>query len=173
LNKSLNLGRKFDLVVCLEVVEHLEPSSAETIIGSLCRHADEVLFSAAAPGQAGTHHINCQWPSYWQKLFNNHGFVCRDDLRWKLWDNDAIEPWYRQNLFRASLNRAEAGREDRILSVVHPSALSTFSNSFFDHHRDLIEQGGMRWPWYFTTPFKAAQSKLKWRLARSAKAGAP
>ena len=166
LNQPLDLGRRFDLVVCLEVVEHLEPSSAATIVETLCRHADDILFSAAAPGQAGTHHINCQWPSYWQELFNRSGFVCRDDLRWKLWDEVAIEPWYRQNIFRASRDRGEAGKEERIMSVVHPDALSTFSHTFFDRHRDLIEHGGLRWPWYLSAPIKAARSKLKSRLAK-------
>lgn len=166
LNKSLDLGRRFDLVICLEVVEHLDQSSAATIVDTLCRHGDDILFSAAAPGQAGTHHVNCQWPAYWQDLFNRNGFVCSDDLRWALWDNEAIEPWYRQNIFRASLDRTVAGTEDRIRSVVHPDAMSTFAHSFFDEHRDLIERGGLRWPWYLTAPIKAAQSKLKSRLAR-------
>lgn len=166
LNQPLALGRRFELVVCLEVVEHLEPSSAATIVASLCRHADDILFSAAAPGQAGTHHINCQWPSYWQDLFNLNGFACRDDLRWKMWDNELVEPWYRQNIFRASLDRDGAGREERIVPVIHPDALSTFSHSFFDQHRDLIERGGLPWPWYLTAPIKAARAKLESRIVR-------
>ena len=101
LSRPLNLARRFDLVLCLEVAEHLEPASAATIIDTLTAHGDRILFSAAAPGQPGMHHVNCQWPDYWQRLFNARGFACDGAVRWEIWRNGRIEPWYRQNLMMA------------------------------------------------------------------------
>jgi SAM-dependent methyltransferase len=101
LTRPWNLGRRFDAVLCLEVAEHLDSSFAPLLIDALVKHGDRIYFSAASPGQSGQHHVNCQWPAYWQRLFNEHGYVCEDNLRWLIWDDSQIEPWYRQNLFLA------------------------------------------------------------------------
>jgi SAM-dependent methyltransferase len=120
LAKPVRLERRFDLVLCLEVAEHLDQSAAATLIETLCAHSDLIFFSAAAPGQHGEHHVNCQWPTYWQDLFNARGYVCRDDLRSRIWANDAIEPWYRQNIFSASRDCETAGKELRLRHLIHP-----------------------------------------------------
>jgi hypothetical protein len=92
-----DLGR-FDLAVCLEVAEHLPASRAALFVADLVKLSPVVLFSAAIPGQPGVHHVNCQWPAYWADLFAFHGYGCRDEYRWPLWDDDRIESWYRQNV---------------------------------------------------------------------------
>ena len=120
LTTAWNLERKFDVVLCFEVAEHLDIIYSEHLIESLIAHADTIYFSAAPPGQTGQHHVNCQWPEYWQKIFNKFGYVCEDSLRWKIWDDSSIEPWYRQNLFIAKKNEHDAGNEIRIKSVIHP-----------------------------------------------------
>jgi Methyltransferase domain len=119
LTTAWNLGRRFDLAICLEVAEHLPEEFASHLVESLCSHADAVYFSAAIPGQPGQHHVNCQWPDYWQTLFNKFGYACSDEIRWKIWNDDQIEPWYRQNLF-AAVKSSSAGSEPRIRPVVHP-----------------------------------------------------
>lgn len=95
-------GERFDLAVCLEVAEHLSPGRADSLIEDLCAVAPVVLFSAAVPGQPGNGHVNCQWPSYWTALFKAQGFRVTDALRWQVWDDDRVEPWYRQNLLLAT-----------------------------------------------------------------------
>jgi SAM-dependent methyltransferase len=98
LSTPLDLGRRFDLVTCLEVAEHLPPEAAATIVDSLCRHADVIVFSAAIPGQGGTGHINERWPSFWAELFATHGYRPHDLLRSRLWWDTRCEWWYRQNV---------------------------------------------------------------------------
>lgn len=120
LSCGFDLNQQFEMVLCLEVAEHLPPRSASVLVASLVRHAPLVVFSGAAPGQGGQGHINCQWPDYWQSIFNDNGYVCDDQLRWRLWDDELIEPWYRQNLFSATKNPLMAGQERRIKRVVHP-----------------------------------------------------
>lgn len=87
-----------DLAVCLEVAEHLPPDRAEGFVADLVKAAPIVLFSAAMPGQGGTGHINCQPPQYWAALFDQVGYACSGALRWPLWHEEEIEPWYRSNL---------------------------------------------------------------------------
>ncbi len=99
LRLPLVLSRRFDLVNCLEVAEHLPAERADGLVADLCRLGDVVIFSAAVPGQGGTHHINEQWPSYWQPKFRAQGFVPLDCLRPKWWGNGKVAWWYVQNAF--------------------------------------------------------------------------
>jgi SAM-dependent methyltransferase len=69
LRKPLDLGRKFDLVVCVEVAEHLPKSFADVLVATLIRHSDLILFSAAHQGQGGHEHLNEQPPEYWIEKF--------------------------------------------------------------------------------------------------------
>jgi SAM-dependent methyltransferase len=98
LNNTFNLGKKFDLVISLEVAEHILPDNAKKFIGSLCGHSDVILFSAAIPGQEGTMHYNEQYNQYWVDIFLDNGYECIDFLRHKIWNNTKISWWYRQNI---------------------------------------------------------------------------
>ena len=166
LNRPFELGRRFDLVLCLETVEHIEPQNAATIVDSLCAHGDRILFSAAAPDQPGTHHVNCRWPDHWQKLFNERGYACDDRPRWLIWENRVIEPWYRQNMFVAVRNEELAGSEPRIKPVINPDMLPYAARTFLAGNMATLEEGPAPLSWYVTVPFKAAAAKLRRRMSR-------
>lgn len=65
----LPIPLKYDLAMCLEVVEHIEIEFADILVENLCVMGDKILLSAAPPGQGGHHHVNCQHPEYWDKKF--------------------------------------------------------------------------------------------------------
>ena len=98
LRKPLRLDREFDLALSLEVAEHLPHECAETFVDSLARLAPAILFSAAIPYQGGEHHLNEQWPDYWASLFRKKEYTVFDYIRWKIWENDAVDWWYAQNI---------------------------------------------------------------------------
>lgn len=106
----LDLG-SFDLAVCLEVAEHLPKRRAASFVADLCGLAPVVVFSAAIPGQTGAGHVNCRWPSWWARLFAAHGFHLDGSLRQVIWDDDRIEPWYRQNLLIATTEPCEPPKD--------------------------------------------------------------
>jgi SAM-dependent methyltransferase len=116
--------RRVDLVMSLEVAEHLDAVQAEAYVNLLTASGDLLLFSAAIPHQGGTHHVNEQWPSYWRAKFVTRGFEEFDLLRSRLWKDDSVEWWYRQNL----LLYARGPAADRLrevpaqppLDLVHP-----------------------------------------------------
>ena len=93
----VSAGRRFDLVMAVEVAEHLPPSAADDLVASLTAHAPVVLFSAAVPGQGGPGHVNEQWPEYWVRRFSDRGCVLFDVLRPRIWTDESIDYWYRQN----------------------------------------------------------------------------
>jgi len=99
LMKPFHLSERFDLAMSLEVAEHLPDASAKSFVNSLCRLAPIILFSAAIPGQMGTYHINEQWPEYWRLLFSAEGFRMFDPFRSRLWHDQRVALWYRQNMF--------------------------------------------------------------------------
>ena len=166
LRQPVDLGRKFDVALCLEVAEHLPEDCAETIVGTLCRHADLIVFSAGAPHQDGDHHVNCQWPDYWQALFNAEGYACHDDLRHVMWDDQAVEPWYRQNIFSVTRNRDLAGKEPRIPRVIHPDMMSSMLNpdSPWARRYARLADGDARIGTYVTHLATATRKKLSRRL---------
>jgi SAM-dependent methyltransferase len=98
LESGFQIERKFDIVTCLEVAEHISSTSAEKLIKSLCALGNIILFSAAIPGQEGTLHINEQYPSYWLQFFKKNNFVPIDCIRNKIWSNEKVSFWYRQNV---------------------------------------------------------------------------
>lgn len=126
LRKPLPLGVKYDLAMSLEVAEHLPPDRSESFIAELTSLAPVVIFSAAIPEQGGTDHINERWQSCWAKLFENRGFTPLDVIRPAIWENDAVERWYRQNTIAYCQNdvvaeySSRSGRQKLPLSIVHP-----------------------------------------------------
>jgi len=129
LQGPLKISRSFDLVVSLEVAEHLPAESAAAFVHSLTRLSPVILFSAAIPFQGGTDHINEQWPTYWADLFLKHGYVGIDCIRRRVWDNTAVEFWYAQNTFvyvkedqlqRYPALEKENAEGSRMLSMIHP-----------------------------------------------------
>lgn len=109
----------FDLAVCLEVAEHLPESSADAFVAQLCNLSDTVLFSAAVPTQTGTDHVNCQYPSYWAEKFSDNGLGVVDKLRWKIWDDESVEPWYRQNIMVYQRGIEPSVPADVVHPVIH------------------------------------------------------
>lgn len=122
LRKPLLIDRKFDLVVSLEVAEHLPEEASDAFIKSLTQLGDIILFSAAIPNQGGDGHVNEQWPSYWQKKFVPDGFEVYDCVRPEIWSNEKVEWWYRQNVFVAVNREVKVSLkgEGIIESLVHP-----------------------------------------------------
>jgi SAM-dependent methyltransferase len=131
LEKPFDLKRRFDLVLSLEVGEHLAPDSAEILVDNLTRAGPVILFSAAVPFSGGTHHVNEQWPEYWAEKFRARGYSVIDCIRSRVWTDPAVTWWYAQG----ALLLAEADTIERIprlraeqkmtsgrpLSLVHPT----------------------------------------------------
>ncbi|MGH7611269.1 MAG: glycosyltransferase [Candidatus Dormibacteria bacterium] len=79
---TAELERDYDLIACIEVLEHVSPEEAEQAVANLCRHSKAVLFSSTPEHFEEVTHINVRPPDYWAALFARHRFY-RD------WDFDA------------------------------------------------------------------------------------
>jgi SAM-dependent methyltransferase len=76
LTRPLVLSQKFDVVLCLEVAEHLPFDAADNILEILSVNAQGlIVFSAAEPGQPGHGHINSRPIEYWLDCWKQRGWT--------------------------------------------------------------------------------------------------
>ena len=173
ITKPVTIAGHFDLAMSLEVGEHLEDENADVYVKNIAGLTDVVLFSAAAPGQEGTDHRNEQWPEYWVLKFRANGFEVIDCIRPKIWEDDSIAYYYRQNiLLFVKKNLIKSSKKykqlatiygDQYLPLVHPDSFLNKMNSLKKYKaatemnkKDIV----YTWRW-----FKAAfVSKVKEKL---------
>ncbi|SRX55334.1 bifunctional 2-polyprenyl-6-hydroxyphenol methylase/3-demethylubiquinol 3-O-methyltransferase UbiG [Aequorivita sp. CIP111184] len=98
LEKAIVLKKRFDLVLSLEVAEHLSEDSADIFVKNLVDAGEVILFSAAIPMQGGQNHLNEQWLTYWESKFLKYDYVIHDVLRPIFWDHPKVNWWYKQNM---------------------------------------------------------------------------
>jgi SAM-dependent methyltransferase len=121
LENPIILEKTYDMAISLEVAEHVSPERADIFVQSLVNAAKIILFSAAIPEQRGFNHINEQWPSYWIEKFQKHGYVFHDVLRSKIWFNEHVEVWYKQNIFLVVREDIQIEAEKGVIfDLVHP-----------------------------------------------------
>src|SRR5215472_302420 len=138
LGKPFHVDGEFDLAICLEVAEHLPKKCAPDLVRRLVNLAPVVLFSGAVPFQGGVHHVNEQWPEFWNDLFSQNGYRALDLIRKQTWKNPDVKYWYRQNMFLFVL-------EDLVQSnPVFLEATRDADDLMLVHHSILRRQMGLR-----------------------------
>lgn len=82
------LPRRYDLIVCTEILEHLPAEEGRRAVATLCAASDDLLISSTPDDYRDPTHLNVQPPEYWAGLFASHDF-------WRDVDFDAsfIAPW--------------------------------------------------------------------------------
>ena len=71
----------FDLVICLEVFEHIELEYVKVFLNNLdYLGLGEILASIAGPGQGGHYHVNLQPMEYWDKLLLDLGYIRKQEI---------------------------------------------------------------------------------------------
>jgi hypothetical protein len=72
-----------DTVMCLEVLEHIDPQDEQLALENLVAHVRNfgtLIFTAARPGQGGTGHINCQPREHWRQALEAEGMTYSAEL---------------------------------------------------------------------------------------------
>ncbi|MEX0875875.1 MAG: class I SAM-dependent methyltransferase [Phycisphaerales bacterium] len=94
LRRPVEIGRRFDMAISLEVAEHITPEEGDRLVGTLTEAAD---------------------------------FVPIDAIRPRIWDDDRVAVWYRQNTILYvrgtrldELAQGTTAADPGTLSMVHP-----------------------------------------------------
>lgn len=91
-------GRTFDLVLCMEVAEHMPREHHARLFDGLARFEPKVvIFSGAVPNQDGLGHVACRPESEWMEEFTSRGFVHDAAASQRLRDA-AYWGWFKDNL---------------------------------------------------------------------------
>ena len=75
------LPKRYDLVVTIEVLEHLYEDDGRKAIQNLCELSDQIIFSSTPDDFTERTHFNVQQREYWARLFAAEGFF--DDLNYR------------------------------------------------------------------------------------------
>lgn len=69
----------YDMVICLEVIEHIPSADEDVVLDNLARHCNKVLwFSGAIPDQGGIGHVNERPHLYWINKLCELGFYLEE-----------------------------------------------------------------------------------------------
>ena len=101
LKNTIQDSRKYDLVLCLEVAEHIEKDYSLKLVENLTKLGGVILFTAAPPGQGGHFHMNEQPREFWVNLFSILEFSIDENLTEILksgMKKKGILSWYSDNL---------------------------------------------------------------------------
>ncbi len=67
-------GETYDLITCIEVLEHIPQKDVPLAVKRLCEASDDILFSSTPFHYEEESHIAVHLPSYWAEQFAYHGF---------------------------------------------------------------------------------------------------
>ena len=82
------LELRYDLIVCVEVLEHLSREDALTALDNFAAHTDSLLFSSSPLDFKEPTHVNVQPPEWWAEQLARRGLV--HDLEF---DAAAVTEW--------------------------------------------------------------------------------
>jgi hypothetical protein len=82
------LTERYDLITCIEVLEHLPPEESVPAIANLCSATDRILLSTTPEDFGEATHLNVQPPEAWSAAMAREGFYRDLDL-----DFSYLTPW--------------------------------------------------------------------------------
>lgn len=111
LRQRFESSNTYDLAICIEVAEHIPARFAGTLLDSITDSARTVFFTAAPPGQDGTHHIHLRNEQYWEDEFEKRGFQRMESFEQRLKQEIEVEEttWVTENIFVFRKDRDESG----------------------------------------------------------------
>lgn len=66
---------RYDLITCIEVLEHLSKADGQRAITNICQVTDDVVFSSTPDDVSEPSHVNVQPIEYWADLFAQCEFI--------------------------------------------------------------------------------------------------
>lgn len=192
----------YDLIVCIEVLEHVTPALADRAIANFSRHTDRVLFSSTPEDTTEPTHVNVREPAAWVDAFANCGFfptvsevsrvVAPQAVVFERGEPSLVDALARYENERYQLARDLSDERERRLSAVSegpgPSAASRNSLSVAtdEQHAELLEALARR-VWRveaalqqerceareFERELRAVYASTSWRITAPLRALAP
>lgn len=79
---------RYDVITCIEVLEHMAPEDAQVAVTNMCAATDRIVLSTTPDDFTEATHINIRPPAAWAQDFAVQGFFRRTDV-----DASFVSPW--------------------------------------------------------------------------------
>jgi len=120
--------RKYDLLVTIEVAEHLYEEEGDVYIENICKYSDRIIFSSTPYDIFEKTHYNVQQPEYWGKRFAKNGFfqnlsekpsyiLPQSMLFYKTEDTERVVEDYERNIRMLNQDLAKLQNDFSVLSI--------------------------------------------------------
>lgn len=120
-----NIPAFYDLIVTIEVIEHLYEEEGIKAIANLCKYSNNILFSSSPDDVEEITHVNVQQQEYWAKQFSKYRFFNKIDI-----NNDFLTPWtlylYKNNDISRVIEDYE--RNIRVKNIINNKKINELSN---------------------------------------------
>jgi trans-aconitate methyltransferase len=127
--------QSYDLIVSVEVLEHMPKNLAELAIENLSKHSDQLLISTSPHDFQEATHINVQQPDYWSRQFARCGFYKDLDF-----DASFITPWAAR-YYRSPQNTVPSVIQAYERKLWQSNVeLMSLRSSVIDYHKKLQEK---------------------------------
>ena len=128
----------WDLITCIEVLEHMAPTAGEKAIDSMCAASDRILLSSTPADFTEPTHVNVREPAGWAASFAERRFFRRTDV-----DLSFLSPW------AVLFERSDANIRDlvyRYEQYAYPMRMEVLEKraALLDAHRKISEFEGER-----------------------------
>lgn len=127
---------RYDLVSCIEVLEHMAPDEADLAIDRMCAATDHVLFSSSPTDFAEPTHVNVRPTAEWVSAFAERGFFRRTDVAL-----DFLTGWAVLLTRQTLTPRDVASLYEHQYATVHTEVLEK-RTGLLEAHRDLARLHG-------------------------------
>lgn len=154
------LPQQYDLIVSIEVVEHMPDGDSKRAIENICAYSNDILISTTPYDYKEPTHFNVQPPDYWARQFARQSFFRDLDF-----DASFISPW-------AARYRRHVGPVPEIIQAYErtlwrmKNELNELRGSIIEQHQQL-QQHETRWAelatgdtWQMVQKIQSLRTKL-------------
>jgi GT2 family glycosyltransferase/2-polyprenyl-3-methyl-5-hydroxy-6-metoxy-1,4-benzoquinol methylase len=131
---------EYDLITCIEVLEHLYPETAVKAIANLCRYTDRIVFSSTPNDIEDQTHVNVQLPEYWSRIYAKNLFYKSvfQKMEW-------LSPWAALYEKRDDISNVvnEYERKLRIIELQNKKRTDELLMNLQSKENDLVEQNNL------------------------------
>ena len=132
------LPQRYDLIVSIEVFEHMPPADLEQAIANLCQYSDNIVMSSTPLDYKEATHLNVQPPDYWARQFARHQFIRDLD-----YDVNTDLPHWAVRFFRAQMDPLQSAVQayERKLAQIQ-TEVKELRAAVLDYHHQLEASEG-------------------------------
>ena len=146
------LTKRYDLITCFEVVEHMPREEADRAIANLCGSTDEIILTSTPMHFRDPTHTNIHPQEYWTERFARQGFIRDVD-----YDGAYIAPW-------AARYRRSSAPIHRVIAD-YDRAYSRMLHELQERHAVVVDQ--MREITAQQARLHALEDRMAWGERRS------